>query len=387
MKYWIVCFLCSLLTACATGPGLQAPEALLRDELFAAPAEKPRADTIFAVSPAMKRYLEKDIASQLHAKGRIHGLIDALYTPGQLKLDYESSVTRTAAEAFEARSGNCLSLVIMTAAFARELGLDVTFQSARLDDAFSRDGALTLRSGHVNLVLGPRVRPDGWRSVSVAAEAEPLQIDFLPPEELRGLRTERIDEATVLAMFMNNRAAEALRRGRSDQAYAWAREALRQDPGFGAAYNTLGVVYQRAGHLAPAAAAFEQLLARDPRNVAAMWNLAQVRQAQGRPADAAQWDQRRLALEPVPPFHWLQQGQQAMARGDAAAARDLFQRERRLTGDSAELLFWLAQAYHRLGEVAQAQQALQQAVLASPLPDQRERYAGKLAWLRAQATH
>jgi hypothetical protein len=40
-------------------------------------------------------------------------------------IEYDSTVTRTAAQTYAARAGNCLSLVIMTAAFAEELGLRV----------------------------------------------------------------------------------------------------------------------------------------------------------------------------------------------------------------------------------------------------------------------
>ena len=51
-------------------------------------------------------------------------------------------MTRNAAEAFDARSGNCLSLVIMTAAFAKELGLPVRYQNVFVDEAWSRSGDL-----------------------------------------------------------------------------------------------------------------------------------------------------------------------------------------------------------------------------------------------------
>ena len=55
-------------------------------------------------------------------------LLEALYTQGELRLEYDARRTRTAAEAFDARMGNCLSLVIMTAAFATEMQLQVRFQ-------------------------------------------------------------------------------------------------------------------------------------------------------------------------------------------------------------------------------------------------------------------
>ena len=43
------------------------------------------------------------------------------------------------------------------------------------------------------------------------------------------------------------RAAEALAGGDVGGAYWWARAAIRQDPQFISAYNTLGVIYRRHG--------------------------------------------------------------------------------------------------------------------------------------------
>ena len=373
-----------LLPGCAVLAPTPASPLLLQDALFNHPPRPAEADAAMALDEPMRAYLRGGLASGVQQKGKARALTDALYVRDGLRLDYDASVTRTAAQAFAARSGNCLSLVLMTAAMAREMGLEVTFQSARLDDAFSRSGDLTLRSGHVNLLIGPRPPVLRWQSLHMTDDPNRLQVDFLPPDELRGLRTQPISEATVLAMFMNNRAAEALAAHRSTEAYAWAREALRSDPGFWPAVNTLGVVYQQAGHLAAAATAFEQLLAQDSTQVAAMWNLAQVLQAQGRTAEAARWTAQRLALEPVPPFFYQQQAEAAMARGAWAQAREFFHSEQRITGDSPELQHGLALAHYRLGEWGAARQALQQAISTSLNAAQQARYTGKLAWLRAQ---
>ena len=155
MRSWATLLICALLSACAAAPALPPPAAdhLLNDAAFAPPSEPTRAADVFAVSDAMQHYLRFDIASQLRHEGRQRGLVEALYHRDQLKLDYDAAVTRNAAQAFAARSGNCLSLVIMTAAFANELGLQVQFQSAWNEEAWSRSGDLYFRSGHVNLTL------------------------------------------------------------------------------------------------------------------------------------------------------------------------------------------------------------------------------------------
>src|SRR5664279_2929837 len=189
----------ALISACASAPPPAAPErpvALLADRLFAAPTERISTADVLSMSEEMRRYLAVDIASQLRTKGAQAGLIEALYRRAQLKLEYDAVTTKTAAEAFAARSGNCLSLVIMTAAFARELKLPVYYQSAYLEETWSRTGNLLFASGHVNVSVGRRILDAG-----TSRDLSPLTIDFLPPEDIRRMRVRSIDEATVVAMF------------------------------------------------------------------------------------------------------------------------------------------------------------------------------------------
>jgi hypothetical protein len=260
-----VVLLALLLTACATPPpSAPSVEHLFRDDLFGPPSERVGSEGVFALSGPMRTYLRVEIADQLRDRGQQAGLVEALYRKGQLKLEYDAGVTRNAAEAFEARAGNCLSLVIMTAALAKELGLQVRYQSAYLEEAWSRSGDLLLRSGHVNVTLDRGIRDAGRYRSSYA-----LTIDFLPAEEIRGLRTIDISEDTVVAMFMNNRAVEALVQDRIDDAYAWARASIRQNPAFMSAQNTLGLVYMRRGALAQAAEVFGQV--RTSRRTRGRW--------------------------------------------------------------------------------------------------------------------
>src|SRR5512145_3077219 len=108
-----------LLAACATSPTPPSAthEALFADALFGAPTERVGAEDIFALNDAMRRYAKTEVARLARKHGLKRALVEALYQDGKLKLDYDAEVTRNAAQAFDARSGNCLSLVIMTAAF------------------------------------------------------------------------------------------------------------------------------------------------------------------------------------------------------------------------------------------------------------------------------
>lgn len=379
MRNWLL-LLCALLAACAGPQSLtQRPDHLFRDELFTAPSTHIGAAEIFALSEPMRRYLRGEIALQLQRKGPIRGLIDALYEKGELKLDYDASTTRNAQEAFDDRAGNCLSLVIMTAAFAKELGLQVRFQSAYDEEAFSRSRNLLLRSGHVNLSLGGNFY--GARGTSYIT---PQTIDFLPPKELRGLRVREISEATVIAMFMNNRAVEALVDERLDDAYWWAREAIRTEPSFLGAQNTIGVVFLRRGHLAPAAVSFTEVLSIDAENKPALANLARTYARQGRVEESMALYSRLARLEPDPPYAFFNKGLAAMKTQNFDAARDLFAKEVARADYHPEFHYWLGLANLGLGDIERARKHLALALENSTNQKERELYANKLDWLRAR---
>jgi Flp pilus assembly protein TadD len=372
--------LTALLTACATPAPPPAPtaDALLRDELFAAPSVRPDAAEIFALSEPMRRYLRQEIAAQARFQGPQAGLLAALYERGQLRLDYDSTVTRNAAEAFEARAGNCLSLVVMTAAFAKELGLSVRYQTAYLEETWTRSGATLVRAGHVNITLGPTMN-DRANPLSRA-----LTIDFLPAEQARLLRTREVSEATIVAMFMNNRAVEALLRGALDDAYAWTKASLAAGAALPSAYNTLGIVYARRGYLRFAEAAFQRVLQAEPDNTRALANLAEVYARTDRMALAQPLYVRLAQLEPQPPFHYYEQGMAALARGDAKTARTLLARELARGTVSTEVVYALGLAHARLGDSEQADKYFKQALGGTLLGD-RNAVVSKLSQLKSRS--
>ena len=366
--------LSTLVVACATAPATPPPADLFIDHLFGAPSERVSADDVFAVSAEMKQYLDTQIASQIRLKGAQQALFDALYAKRQLLLDYDSEITRNAAQAFAARSGNCLSLVIMTAAFAKELGLPVRYQSAYADETLGRDGDTYFFIGHVNVSLGRRPADLGFGN----RDADRMTIDFIPPLEIRALRTHDISERTVVAMYMNNRAAEALTRGRLDDAYAWASAAIAQDPAFPNAYNTLGVIYQRHGSLAAAQKVLAYALEREPRDTRVMSNLVHVLDAMGRSAEAKSLASRLTQLEPNPPFSDFNRGLQALQAKDFQTARDLFAREVDRAPYYDEFHFWLAVAYLGLGKTEQARKELGLAIEYAQTRKDHDLYAAKL---------
>ncbi len=371
--------LTAMLTACASRPVLFAPTALFADQKFTPPPTPVHAADVFAVDESMRQYLRANFVDTLTDSGARETLVNALFNNGQLHLDYDAAVTRNASETFQARAGNCLSLTIMAAALARELGLTVHFQRVGGEQSTGRRNDLQVTIGHVNLVVGERIVSSRSRLGQNALHT----IDFMRFAENHILNTQVISEQTILAMYMNNRAVEVLAEGDINQAYWLARAALNFDPNFTAAYISLGVVYRRHGHAADAEAVLQHVLRLEPANTHALANMVTVLNELGRHDEAAIWQQKLAAAQPVAPFYYFDLGRTAMQRADYLAARDLFTRELVRSANNHEVHFWLALTYFRMGETTKANIHLTRAIEFSSTRMERELYAAKRDTLQA----
>jgi Tfp pilus assembly protein PilF len=378
MKIWAAALISLTLAGCASAPALRS-ERLFNDQLFATRPERISADAVFALNDDMKRYVTTQVASQWRIKGRPRALIDALYSKSQLKLAYDAEMTRNAAETFNARAGNCLSLVIMTAALAKETAVPVRYQMVLGDAVWSRSGGMYFSVSHVNLTLGPE---QGGRIVD--NQSAPLTIDFLPGEDLRGQRIRVVSEATIVAMYMNNRAAESLAQGKIDDAYWWARAAIEQDPKFLSAYNTLGVIYRRHGNVRESEQVLGLVLELEPGNTQVMSNLALVLNDEGRAAESAALTHKLEQMEPYPPFYFFERGLAAMRIGDYEEARIQFSKEVERDAYYHEFRAWLAAALLGLGETAQARAQLTLAMKTSATRTDHDLYLAKLDRIKSQ---
>ena len=382
MKAWILS-LFVLLSGCAQMAPVPEGKlaALLNDGAFAAPARPADARGLFDLSPAMRNHLNSpQFQATLREDGAVMGLLRALYDRRELQLDYDATYTGTAAETYAARKGNCLSLVIMTAAFARELGMTVRYQDVQVENTWNREGGLYLISSHVNLSLAPRApRVDDRDSASM------LTVDFVPSIGNARYRVRYLDEGDIVALYMNNRAAEELVLGHQAEAYWWARAALLKRPALTPAYNTLGVVYERGGHKLLAEQVYRAALAREPDSLAVLQNLARLLVENGKPVEAQALTQRLARLYPAPPYEYFEQGMKAYRAGDFASARTLFAREVARAPYTDEFHFWLGLASFQLGEMTTAEKQLALARDNSVRSDARERYSAKLAHLRTMA--
>lgn len=376
--------LLSPLAACTAMPTVAETGPLFSDTLFKPLAAPIDTGSVFAMTPEMLRYADTELAPAMRHGSAERELVEALYDRGRLQLEYDADQTRTAASAFAARTGNCLSLVIMTGAFAKHFGLPVQYQQVMTKETWSRTGNIALANGHVNLRLA-RDNTTGTRiSYGEGSQADALTVDFLPSAAAQRYRVRSINEDTVVAMYMNNRAAELLSENQPDEAYWWARQGIKQVPTFTNTYNTLGVIYLQHGNLAEAERVLNHALALEPENTLAMSNLVAVLKGRGRDHESQQLATRLASIEPFPPYHFFDLGIAALKAGKFEDARTLFQREIKREAYEPDAHFWLAIANIYLGEPRKAERHIKLAIANSTTIKSRAIYSSKLDWLKAQ---
>lgn len=366
------------LAGCANMPPASTydVEPLFRDALFEPPAKPVDREAIFAVNASMRRFLARQVVPRIRQQDARQALFDAL--TAKLAIRYDTDMTRTAAQTFAARKGNCLSLVIMAATLANELGIRVGFQDVYRVHAWSRKDGFAILSRHVNLLLGPYL-PSPRR---FWGRTIPMVVDFLPPQQLVNTVTRPVSRQTVVAMYLNNRAVEVMLGGDLDRAYWFARAALETDPGFVDAVNTLAIIYRSRQRPDAAERAMRYALRRNPEYIPALSNLAQMLAAQGRTAEARALAQRLDSVRDHPPFEFYDHGMRAMQARRFAAAAQLFEKALSRRPYDVASHFQLAVAAAQLGNMQRAHEQLELAMKKSTTTQKRALYAAKLRHLQ-----
>lgn len=359
----------------------EAPTAsVFRDDLFPAymlrPVEDPQA--IFALNSDAQEFVNRTQSDIRSPRENIRNLVNHIFDHAALGLSYQSAANTDASTTFARRQANCLSLSIMTYAMARYAGLSPQFYQVDIPEYWTRREGVNLLNGHINLRISPFKRPNDI----VFSEAF-ADVDFDPQEARNDFTREPISRNRVIAMFYNNKGADALLADSYSNAYRYFKAALDTDATLSQAWVNLGVLYRRLDENTSAQASYQRALDVNPQHLTAWENLAILYAATGRENDAKRIQDRLARERQENPFYHTMLGEDALAAGNPEQALSHFRTALRLDRHQHVIYFGLAKAYAALGDTAKARTQLAKAARLVPDENLRVRYQSKLLALQS----
>jgi tetratricopeptide (TPR) repeat protein len=290
---------------------------------------------------------------------KVEQVVDFIFN--WLDLDYTQSPTRSGAEAYRSRSGNCLSFVNLFVGVGRRVGLNPFYVEVKDYHRWNYREGMVVSHGHI--VSGMYVNGD-LRT-----------FDFLPyrPKSYRDFAP--IDDVKATAHFYNNLGAEALLAGDVELALERFELAVALAPDFVKALNNLGVALQRQGRTAEALEALRAGLERDPEDVPLLTNLARAHQLLGEPELAEGYLSRIEGLEHTNPFFFIYRGELALHQGDLQTALDYMVKAFRRDGGLPEVHLGLVKVYLALADMERVRHHLERALQLDATNQEARKYA------------
>jgi len=387
MKYIIQICLLLLLSACqstniVSRANTNVNSALYLDDKFpgyqAINIESSK--DVFAIDDEMKLMVKTKLTPERSLKKRAAKLLKHIFSQDNIDLDYQSGANLTAIDAYHTQQANCLSLTIMAYVLATESGLDISFQDIDVPEYWVRNGKYNLLTGHVNLVI---TKPPVHNKMVIWGN-DILQIDFDPYVLKKSFPRKKIDKTTVLAMFYNNKGAQALIDLDYTKAYAYFKAATTIAPEFDVSWGNLGILYRLSGFTDLSVKTYQYAITLDGKNLTAMSNLAIVLNMQGKTEEVLKIQKRLHEKRIKNPYYHALLADEAFYNGDTETAIRHFKKAIRIDKSIHDFYFGLAKVYYRANLLKLAKKAMTRAIHLNKGRHVEEQYIAKLNFLKKQ---
>lgn len=326
---------------------------------LAGPELGPRIEVPYELTGEILGVVDARIGRAGTEEWKIEQILDFIFH--WLDLEYAQSPTYSAADAYWARKGNCLSFVNLFVGVARRSGLNPFYVEVKDYSRWNYREGMVVSHGHI--VAGMYVNGD-LRTYDFLPYRAKSYRDFAP-----------VDDVKATAHYYNNLGAESLLEGDVERARERFELAVALAPDFVKALNNLGVVRQREGHTEEALEAFRAGLELEPEDVALLTNVARVHQVRGDVELAADYLSRIEGLEHTNPFFFIYRGELALGQGDFQSALDYMVKAYRRDGDLPEVHLGLVKVYLALADMKRARHHLERALQLDATNQEARKYA------------
>lgn len=271
-------------------------------------------------------------------------------------------------------SGNCLSLAILTKAYANLVGLKIEYRRVNSEPIYQQQNGLLKISSHVQTYVYSPVIPEKKQNELIFRGR--VVIDYFPT--FGNVVGDMINDADFFSMYYQNLAAEALVETKFDLAYSLLSVAMELSPSNPATLNTLAVLYKKNGHVEQAESIYKYVLEHTNGSVNTLSNYVVLLEQQGRSDEVIGYEEKYLDIEDDNPYRWYDLANDALANEHYSRALYLFQKSSRMAPYLHENYFGQAQTYYQLGKTQKAKLAMEKAAELAYTPSDEKLYMAKL---------
>lgn len=304
-------------------------------------------------SEEMRVYVADLVGNARLSSRRFHSLFAGLRRDGYFDAVYAANSTLTAAEAFEARGGNCLSYTNMFVALAREAGLDARYQIVDIPPSWDADSGFLIRYTHINVVLR------GLRIDSYGAGRVVVDFNLMHPDP--DAKETEVSDTYAESLFYANKSVNLLRDGRHRESFAYLRQAIEIAPENIDLWINLGAFYATMGDFHSSIEAYNVGLQLDPANKSAYSGLARSYAHLGDVERADQFQVKVRNYRKRNPYYHYALAQAAYAQADYERSLDAIDTAIGLKLRTARFHLFKALIHDRLGDRDAAEQSIRRA--------------------------
>jgi Flp pilus assembly protein TadD len=367
----------AVLTAACAGPALKheavtvAESDLLSGEtLFGGPIETASIPDpgMFELDDDMRAFVAEHVDGSRAGRERMRRLLSAMIESGLMSLDYDDAKTKTARQTFQDRVGNCMSFTALFVALAREADLDVTFQTVEVPPIWYADSDLVILNNHVNALIKQNF---GSRVV----------VDFNVTELKGDYETREVSDEYALALYYNNVAMDALRKGDLERSFRLLKKSIETYPNIAGNWANLGVIYSRSNEDDYAIAAYMKALDLDAKHRPSLTNLASIYRVRGDGERAEYFARQVRRYQDQNPYYHYYHALAAYNNGDLETAEQRLSRAIDLKDTEHKFFQLQGLIAERHGDRKMALESFEQALDLAVFSDARRVYDNKISLL------
>lgn len=283
---------------------------------------------------------------------------------------HDPTLTIDARTAFRARRGGCMAHAILFVTLARYLGVEAYYVHALTAREFADRGEGLVAMTHVAV---------GYEDASVDRVVDV----WMPIDDWRLVRYERIDDTSALALYYSNLAVEDMRAGRLAQAEKRLRFLSRHAKDVAEVRSNLAAVLVRRKRFADALVVVREAIERFPRFKPLYTNGFLAAASAGDEKLAEELAAKGREVVDDDPIFLVARGVTDYERGRFAQAAKAFERARDDKRDSIVIHAWLVRAYVAAGDSKSGVAAFERAWSVAPNDPRLARLAEEHPELRA----